>query len=77
VDDAAYIQMSPANDEFLQDAMLVRLFVNVRDKDHAASSDKTIAPAIYKLFRADEIQADNPAVAFYGNGIALVAEHAP
>jgi len=77
IDDASYRQALPATDEFLQDALYIKVFVNVRDNEHAASSDKKIAPAIYKLFRSDEIKADDPAVAFYGNGIALVAKSAP
>lgn len=77
VDDAAYSQSLPENDEFLRDALLVRQFVTVREKEHAASSDKKITPAIYKLCRSDEARQDDPATAFYGNGIAFVAEHNP
>jgi len=72
VDDAAYRQSLPANDEFLRDALLIRQFVGVREKEHAAPSDKKITPVVYKLCRADETRPDNPATAFYGNGIALV-----
>jgi len=72
VDDAAYRQSLLANDEFLRDALLIRQFVGVREKEHAAPSDKKITPVVYKLCRADETRPDNPATAFYGNGIALV-----
>jgi hypothetical protein len=74
VDDAAYAQSLPASDEFLRDALLVRQFVTVREKEMAVSPDKKTAPVIYKLCRSAEVKPDSPAVAFYGNGIALVAE---
>jgi 4-amino-4-deoxy-L-arabinose transferase-like glycosyltransferase len=73
VDDVAYGQSLPATDEFLRDALLVGRFVNVREKEHVAPPDKKITPVIYKLCRSDEIRPDDPAIAFYGNGIALVA----
>jgi hypothetical protein len=77
VDDAAYRQSLPENDEFLQDALLVRQFVNVREKEHTVPPAKKIDPDIYKLCRSDEVSQDNPATAFYGNGIALMAEQKP
>jgi hypothetical protein len=73
VDDAAYRQSLPESDEFLRDALLIRQFVNVRENEHIATAHQKIAPAIYKLCRADAIRPDDPAIAFYGNGIALVA----
>jgi hypothetical protein len=77
IDDAAYASSLPESDEFLRDALLIRQFVQVREKEHAPPSDKKTAPAVYKLCRANEVKPDDPAIAFYGNGIALVAEHAP
>jgi hypothetical protein len=74
VDDAAYRQSPPANDELLRDVMLIRQFVSVREKELAAHTGKKIAPVVYKLYRSDEIKPDDPTTAFYGNGIALVAE---
>jgi hypothetical protein len=74
VDDAAYRQSLPEQDQFLRDALLVGQFVNVREKERAAPSVKKIPPVIYKLCPSTEIRPDDPAIAFYGNGIALVAE---
>ena len=73
VDDTAYRQSLPENDEFLRDALLIRQFVSIREKERASVLDKKNVPVIYKLCRSDEIRPDNPSTAFYGNGIAFVA----
>lgn len=76
IDDADYAKSLPEDDQFLRDALLIKQFVIVREKEHASPSDKNTSPAVYKLCRANEVR-DNRTVAFYGNGIALVAEDAP
>jgi 4-amino-4-deoxy-L-arabinose transferase-like glycosyltransferase len=53
------------------DAEFISPYVAVREREVSGHT----APIVYRLRRADEVQPDDPAVAFRENGIALVAPH--
>ena len=72
VDDEDYARALPKDDKFLKDALMIRRFVAVREKEIRRVADAKHPAVIFKLCSAKEISPNNPAVAFYGNGIALV-----
>ncbi|MGD0253891.1 MAG: hypothetical protein ABSC01_14490, partial [Verrucomicrobiota bacterium] len=76
VNDAAYLQALPPGDKFLHDADMIRSFVVVREKENAPLQSVATGVAIYNLCRADQVRADDPAVAYREHGIALVAQPA-
>ncbi len=76
VNDAAYLQALPPGDKFLHDAGMIRSFVAVREKENAPGRSVSNGVAIYNLCRADQVRADDPAVAYRQQGIALVEQPA-
>lgn len=73
VDDDAYRLALPPDDKFLRDALLIRRFVAVREKELHAGTHGKNTPMVFKLYAATLVSSNDPALAFYGNGIALVA----
>ena len=73
VDDADYLKNPPADSTVFRDADLIWRFTKAREKASETVSSGTNLPAIYKLYPASQVSSNDPAAAFYGNGIALVA----
>ena len=73
VEDADYLQALPREDQFLRQAALIRKYVAIREKQTALFPDAQAPVVTYHLRFADEVRPQDPAVAYYGNGIALTA----
>ena len=76
VDDAAYLQALPPGDKYLHDAHMIRSFVAIREKENTPLPSGSTNTAVYDLCRADQVRADDPAVAYREHGIALMAQPA-
>jgi hypothetical protein len=55
---------------------MICTFVTVRENENSPRQSVTNSVAIYNLCRADQVRADDPAVAYREHGIALVAQPA-
>ena len=79
VDSAAYIAAVPpgeANHIYLQ-ARILTPYVHARELERLAAGTIFSATNRFELRAASLVASNDPAVAFYGNGIALVAVPAP
>jgi 4-amino-4-deoxy-L-arabinose transferase-like glycosyltransferase len=72
VDDTDYSNALPKDDKFLKDALMIRRFVAVREKEIRRVADEKHPAVIFKLCSAKEISPSDAGVAFYNNGIALI-----
>jgi hypothetical protein len=76
VNDDTYLRALPPGDKFLHDADMICTFVTVRENENSPRQSVSNSVAIYNLCRADQVRADDPAVAYREHGIALVAQPA-
>ena len=74
VEDADYLQALPREEQFLRQAALIRQYVAIREKQTTLFPNTQVSAAIYQLRFADKVRPQDPAVAYYGNGIALTAK---
>ena len=71
--DADYLRALPQGDQLLCQASLIRRYVVIRERQTAPITDTNLPAATYQLFLAEKIRAEDPDVAYSGNGIALIA----
>jgi hypothetical protein len=79
VDSASYVAAVPpgdANHIYLQ-ARILTLYVHARELESLAAGTTFSSTNHFELRAASLVASNDPAVAFYGNGIALVAVPAP
>lgn len=74
IDDSAYLRSLAPQDNAHRDANLIRRYTFVREKETHSFESTGNPAAHYKLCRADEVAEGDPAVAFRGNGVALVRQ---
>jgi len=72
IDDAAYVRDAPLPDRIRRDAGLIQAYVNVREREAAARAS-SLRSVTYRLCQEIRAKPGDPAVAYRGNGIALVA----
>jgi hypothetical protein len=72
VDDTAYWTVHPRSDTALGNTRLIRRYVAVREKEAIARSGTQPGPVTYTLYDANEVAADDPAVAYRAHGIVLL-----
>jgi len=77
VDDTAYFQSLPPKDVFRRNALLIRPYIAIREREVVRSTGKPEAPLVFTLQAAGEVQPTNSITGFDGNGIALVAHQEP
>jgi hypothetical protein len=77
VDAIPYLRGFPRRDEVHQQAVLLRDYVVVREKEFVLLSGQQTAPVIYTLCRADQVTRRDTAVAYRAHGIALIAASPP
>jgi hypothetical protein len=73
VEDVDYLQSLPPEDHLHRQASLIRRYVAIREKEDTLLPDTPAPGVTYQLRSADKVRPKDPAVAFYGNGIALIA----
>ena len=73
VADAPYLKALGPGETAQKDAELIRRYVGVREQEAAMMSGPPLASVTYILRRADQVAAEDPATAYRGHGIALVA----
>ena len=72
IHDAAYLSTLKPQDKSHRDANLIGRYIAVREKETHSTPGAQGHAVAYRLCRADDAVADDPAVAFRANGIALV-----
>lgn len=65
------------NKEILCQASEICQYVAIREKQDAPLPDIPAPVVMYQLLPADKVRPGDPAVAYYGNGIALIAQSRP
>jgi hypothetical protein len=73
VDDVSYLQALTPQDKVHAYASMIRTYVANREKENGLSSGPRVSSLTYDLCCADRVKPDDPAVAYRGQGIALVA----
>jgi hypothetical protein len=73
IDDSAYMNALSPEDNVHGEVDLVRRYVDIREKEFLALSTAPLKPINYTLYDATQVNSDNPAIAFLGHGIVLVA----
>ena len=73
VNDTAYLATLKENDKIHQWASLIRRYVNARQVALPLAHAKNQPVKVFELRAASLVNSNDPALGFYGNGIALVA----
>jgi hypothetical protein len=75
INDSAYLQsFSPDNtNNIYRHVHLLDVYINIRQSEQSAADAVFTNTNRFVLRAADQVNTNDPAVAFYGNGIALVA----
>jgi hypothetical protein len=68
-----YLDSLPKNDQVRRNARLISLYVRWRELELQPAGRTTLRTNFFDLRAASLVNSNDPAVAFYGNGIALVA----
>ena len=73
VDDSPYLKAIRHKRDPKANAKLIRYYVAIREKEAFLISGRRTEPVTFTLCPADELPAEDPAVAYRAHGIALVA----
>ena len=77
VDDTDYLRSIPQGDRFLRDAEMIRNYTIVREKEAWGTNGPALPPVAFRLSAAEAVDRIDSAVAWSGNGIALVEVSTP